>query len=141
MAERKRSKAPRTRISLPNQLAHLEQSHVHPSLWFIVEGPVAEHHWIPPFDHSLGSDEWTAQLHQHRSLGYMGVYVDDLLIAGHRSFNDTAIEAVQNVWKTSQPEHLGPHPDCVPNLRFLGVNLERVDAERSTELDLPIGSI
>ena len=74
----------------------------------------------------------------------MGVYVDDLLIAGPRSLNDTVIKAVQNVWKTSQPEHLGPDPDCVPILRllrFLGMNLERVDAECSTELNLPKGSI
>ena len=113
-----------------DKLAHLVQSHIHPSLWFIAEGAVAEHNWIPPFDHSLRSDEWTAQLHQHRILGYVGVYVDDLLIAGPRSLNDTVIKAVQNVWKTSQPEHLGPDPDCVPVLRFLGMNLERVDAER-----------
>ena len=58
------------------------------------------------FDHSLRSDEWTAQLHQHRILGCVGVYVDDLLIAGPRSLNDTVINAVQNVCKTSQPEHL-----------------------------------
>ena len=50
-------------------------------------------------------------------------------------------KAVQHVWKTSQPEHLGPDPDCVPVLRFLGVNLERVDADRSAGLDLPEGSI
>ena len=50
----------------------------------------------------------------------MGIYVDDLLIARHHSVNDTVIEAVQGVWKTSQPEHLGPDPDCVPVLRFLG---------------------
>ena len=61
----------------------------------------------------------------------MGVYVDDLLIAGPRSLNDTVIKAIQGVWKTSQPEHLGPDADCVPALRFLGVNLERVDADRS----------
>ena len=36
-----------------DKLAHLVQSHMHPSLWFIAEGAVAEHHWIPPFDHSL----------------------------------------------------------------------------------------
>ena len=71
----------------------------------------------------------------------VGVYVDDLFIAGHRSPNDTVIEAVQNVWKMSQPEHLGPDSDCVPILRFLGMNLERVDAERSAELSLPVGSI
>ena len=124
-----------------DKLAHLVQSHIHPSLWFIAEGPLVEHQWIPPFDHSLRSDEWTAQLHDHNILGYVGVYVDDLLIAGPRSLNDSLITAVQGVWKTSQPEHLGPDPDCVPVLRFLGMNLERVDAERSAELDLPVGSI
>ena len=124
-----------------DKLAHLVQSHLQPSLWFSVQGAVAEYNWIPPFDHSLRSDEWTAQLHKHRILACMGVYVDDLLIAGHCSLNDTVVEAVQNVWKTSQPEHLGPDPDCVPILRLLGMNLERVDAERSAELNLPVGSI
>ena len=69
----------------------------------------------------------------------MGVYVDDLLIAGPRSLNDTLIKAVQGIWKTSAPEHLGPDPDCVPILRFLGMNLERVDDERGKELDMPVG--
>ena len=65
-----------------DKLVHLVQSHIHPSLWFIVEGALAEHCWIiPPFDHSLRSDEWAGKLHNHRILGYMGVYVDDLLIA------------------------------------------------------------
>ena len=96
---------------------------------------------IPPFDHSLRSDEWTAKLHKHRILGYVGVYVDDLLIAGSRALNDSLIRSVQDVWKTSTPEHLGPDPDCVPSLRFLGVNLERVNEERSEELSLPVGSI
>ena len=67
-----------------------------------------------PFDHSLRSDEWTARLHDHQILGYVGVYVDDVLIAGPRSLNDSLIKAVQNVWKTSTPEHPGPDPDCVP---------------------------
>ena len=107
-----------------DKLAHLVKSHIRPSLWFIAEGAVAEHYWIPPFDHSLRSDEWTAQLHQHQILGFVGVYVDDLLIAGPRSLNDALITAVQGVWKTSQPEHLGPDADCVPVLRFLGMNLE-----------------
>ena len=71
----------------------------------------------------------------------MGVYVDDLLIAGPRSLNDSMIRAVQNVWKTSAPEHLGPDSDCVPILRFLGMNLERVNEERSEELNLPVSSI
>ena len=80
-------------------------------------------------------------LHNHKILGYVGtivgVYVDDLLIAGP----DTLIKAVQGIWKTSAPEHLGPDPDCVPILRFLGMNLERVDEERGKELDMPVGSV
>ena len=71
----------------------------------------------------------------------MGVYVDDLLIAGPRTLNDSVIRAVQEVWKTSAPEHLGPDPDCVPVLRFLGMNLERVNEEKNEELGLPVGSI
>ena len=71
----------------------------------------------------------------------MGVYVDDLLIAGPRSLNDVLITAVQGVWKTSQPEHLGPDANCVPVLRFLGMFLERAYAVRSEELNLPAGSI
>ena len=51
------------------------------------------------------------------------------------------IRAVQEVWKTSAPEHLGPDTDCVPVLRFLGMNLERVDAEKSEEVGLPVGTI
>ena len=49
------------------------------------------------------------------------------------------ILAVQEVWKTSAPEHLGSDPDCVPVLRFLGMNLERVSEEKSEELGLPVG--
>ena len=47
----------------------------------------------------------------------------------------------KEVWKTSAPEHLGPDPDCVPVLRFLGMNLERVNEEKSEELGLPVGSV
>ena len=60
-----------------DNLAHLVQSHIHPSLWFIAEGPLVPHQWISPIDHSLRSDKWTARLQDHQSLGYVGVYVDD----------------------------------------------------------------
>ena len=124
-----------------DRLAHLVQSYIHLSLWFIAEGPRESTLGIPPFDHCLRSDEWTARLHKHNILGYVGVYVDDLLIAGPRSLNDSMIRAVQDVWKPSAPEHLGPDSDCVPILRFLGMNLEQVNEERSEELSLPVGSI
>ena len=51
------------------------------------------------------------------------------------------IRSIQEVWKTGAPEHLGPDPDCVPVLRFLGMNLERVDEEKSEEVGLPVGSV
>ena len=37
-------------------------------------------------------------------------------------------------WKTSTPEHLGL---CI---RFLGMNLEHVNNDRSQELDLTVGT-
>ena len=107
-----------------NKLAHLVQSYIHPSLWFIAEGPRESTLGILPFDHCLRSDEWTSRLRKHNILGYVCVYVDDLLIAGPRSLNDSMFRAVQDGWKRSAPEHLGPDPDCVPILRFLGMNLE-----------------
>ena len=124
-----------------DKLACLAQSHIHPSLWFIAEGPRVSTPWIPPFDRCLRSDEWTARLHDHHILGYVGVYVDDLLIAGPRLLNDCLTHAVQQVWKTRTPEHLAPDSDCVPALRFLGMNLERVDADKSEELGLPVGTV
>ena len=71
-----------------------------PSLWFIVEEPLAQPHRTTFFW------PWTAKLHDHRILGYLGVYVDDLLIAGKRTLNDTVYEALQQIWKTTTPEHL-----------------------------------
>ena len=63
-----------------DKLAHLVQSYIHPSLWFIAEGPRVPTPGIPPFNYCLRSDEWTARLHDHNILGYVGVYVDDLLM-------------------------------------------------------------
>ena len=89
-----------------DKLAHLVQSYIHPSLWFIAEGPKESSPGVPPFDNCLRSDEWTAQLHKHTILGYVGVYVDDLLIAGPRSLNDSMIRAVQNVWENELPQSI-----------------------------------
>ena len=91
-----------------DKLAHLVQSYIHPSLWFIAEGPKESTPGIPPFDHCMRSDQWTARLRDHHVLGYVDVYVDGLLVAGPRTRSDSMIRAVQEVWKTSAPEHLGP---------------------------------
>ena len=69
MAERATRSSVILEFMYNDKLAHLVQSHIHTSLWFIAEGPLLEHQWIPPFDHSLRSDELTARLHDHRILG------------------------------------------------------------------------
>ena len=102
-----------------------------------MKGPVTQAHTIPPHVRSLRSDQWTAKPHAHEILGYLGVYVDDLLIAGKRTLNDALIQAVQRVWKTSTPEHLRPDRDDVLVLHSLGMSLERVSENRSQELELP----
>ena len=138
MAERERDQKLRElEFRYQDKLAHLAQSHIHPSLWFIVEGAVAEH---IGFHRLITLLEVMSGLHSCTSI--------DLRLHGclcgrlaHCTLNNTVIEAVKSVWKTSQPEHIGPDPDCVPVLRFPGMNLERVDAERSAELNLPVGSI
>ena len=81
--------------------AHLAQSHIHPSLWFSVEGPLAQSRRIPRFDQSLRSDEWTARLHDHEILGLLGVYVSSLLASD--ALNNALTKSVQQVWKTSTP--------------------------------------
>ena len=75
MAERVNQKLRDLEFMYKDKLAHLVQSHIHPSLWFIAEGPLVSNQWVPPFGHSLRSDEWTARPHDHTILGYVGVYM------------------------------------------------------------------
>ena len=113
-------------IVKPNTVWHVEKAiyglQEAPRLWQKVQ---ASPHWgfhplIIVYEAMNGQPDCISNI-----LGYVGVYVDDLLIAGPRSLNDSMIRAVQDVWKTSAPEHLGPDPDCVPILRFLGMSQRR----------------
>ena len=47
-------------------------------------------------------DKCLYTLNRGDDVAYVLVYVDDLLVAGHRSLNDTVIEAVQKVWKEDE---------------------------------------
>ena len=72
--------------------AHLVQSQIHPSLWLNVEG-------------SIGGPGGSC---------IPTTFLDILepmlrfLIPGKRTLNDALINAVQQAWNTSTPEHLGP---------------------------------
>ena len=116
-----------TLIQFQGQPAHFVRSHIHHSLWFIAQGKCVPPSPFPPFDHTKRSDEWTSALHSHMVIGFMGVCVDDLLIAGPCALNEALIKVVQEIWKNSTPEHVGPDADSVPVLRFWGVSLERVE--------------
>lgn len=57
-----------------------------------------------------------------RVLGYMIVYVDDILMVGQKELTDEASSTIQKVWSTSSPEYamLGGAP-----MRFLGIEIQR----------------
>ena len=56
-------------------------------------------------------------------LGYMIVYVDDVLMVGSKEVTDSASSTIQNVWKTSSPEYAVP--GGAP-MRFLGIEIQRL---------------
>ena len=55
-------------------------------------------------------------------LGYMIVYVDDVLMVGSRSVTDAASDTIKKVWSTSCPEYA--EPGGAP-MRFLGIEIQR----------------
>eukprot|EP00913_Durusdinium_trenchii_P006758 g6353.t2 len=66
---------------------------------------------------SPSSREWGAVL------GYMIVYVDDVLMVGSKEVADAASGMVQKVWRTSNPEY--SIPGGAP-MRFLGIEIQRL---------------
>ena len=66
---------------------------------------------------SSSTREWGAVL------GYMIVYVDDVLMVGPKAVTDSASGMVQRVWRTSSPEY--SIPGGTP-MRFLGIEIQRL---------------
>ena len=56
-------------------------------------------------------------------LGYMIVYVDDVLMVATKEVTDSASSMVQRVWRTSNPEY--SIPGGAP-MRFLGIEIQRL---------------
>ena len=111
----------------------LGESHIHPCLWFIDSGPLGALHVVPPFDHCLRIDQWMSQLHSHEVLGYLGIYVDDLVIPANVSSMTLDCRCSKNVWEASTPEHLGPDPDGVLALRFVWMSVEPIELGMSEQ--------
>ena len=58
-----------------------------------------------------------------RVLGYMIVYVDDILMVGDKKVTDVAGATIQRVWSTSNPEYSIPGGT---SMRFLGIEIQRL---------------
>ena len=71
---------------------------------------------IQEFSSSSGARSWGAVL------GYMIVYVDDVLMVGPKEVTDQASQMIQRVWETSNPEYAVP--GGAP-MRFLGIEIQR----------------
>eukprot|EP00971_Amphidinium_carterae_P098284 1944380-Amphidinium_carterae.1 len=66
----------------------------------------------------------------------MGMHVDEYILRGKKQVNNHIIAAIQNVRKTSEPEHVGPE-DPKGKLKFLGITITRAETTRD---DIPEGS-
>ena len=71
---------------------------------------------IQEFSLNSGVRTWGAVL------GYMIVYVDDVLMVGPKEVTDKASQTIQRIWKTSNPEYAAP--GGAP-MRFLGIEIQR----------------
>ena len=68
-----------------------------------------------------GSEKTTGECGE--VLGYMIVYVDDVLMVGSRPVTDAASATIKKIWSTSNPEYA--EPGGAP-MRFLGIEIERL---------------
>lgn len=71
---------------------------------------------IQEFSSASGVRNWGAVL------GYMIVYVDDVLMVGPKEVTDRASQTIQRVWKASNPEYAAP--GSAP-MHFLGIEIQR----------------
>ena len=60
--------------------------------------------------------------HEDQELGYLLVYVDDLLFVGSEQIVSSSMQAVRSMWQCSEPEYL----DGEKSMRFCGFELRRV---------------
>ena len=86
---------------------------VHPSLWLVVKEDVLRK------DPKERFEDVATLVDQQDVLGLVGVYVDDTLVTGPKNICEGVIKALQQLWKTGDPEYLTP----ITPFRFLGVKV------------------
>ena len=98
------------------RLCWLERCPAEENLWKIREdlsGPSGS------IDVSRNPQSRDPCMHGCRTVGLVGVYVDDILITAEEGQDQSYIDAVQSEWKTSTPEFVRPEA----SVRFCGYNL------------------
>ena len=100
MATRKRPEASRSRVQVSEQ-ACSPCPKLHPSKPMVYcRRPQTVRPWgFNPSIIASGAINGQPNCTSTTFLGYVGVYVDDLLTAGPRALNDSLIRSVQDVWK------------------------------------------
>ena len=82
---------------------YLQQSHVHMSLWYMVQGPkpkvVSNRPCVPDGTHP-DCHTWVAS----HIVGALIVYVDDLLVSAPLDINQAFMASLKSKWTTSEPE-------------------------------------
>ncbi len=103
---------------------YLSQSHVHLSLWYIMQGQRQvgknPHDEPVPEVGRPAARDWL----KGKRVGAVLVYVDDLLSAADRRILEAMFKALGSKWERSVPGFLGTGPKDVDVIRFLGMDIE-----------------
>ncbi|CAE7253843.1 RE1 [Symbiodinium sp. CCMP2592] len=101
------------RIIVGDRELRLWQSFADENLWLISE--------TEPIQDWCGPQDWTPLGLPAKILGWVGVYIDDMIIGGDKAVVQGVLDAVTARWKCGTPEWVG-HESSRP-LRFLGLDL------------------
>ncbi|CAE7388004.1 RE1 [Symbiodinium sp. CCMP2592] len=101
------------RIVVGDRELRLWQSFADENLWLISE--------TEPIQDWCGPQDWTPLGLPAKILGWVGVYIDDMIIGGEKAVVQGVLDAVTARWKCGTPEWVG-HESSRP-LRFLGLDL------------------
>ena len=101
------------RIVVGDRELRLWQSFADENLWLISE--------TEPIQDWCGPQDWTPLGLPAKILGWVGVYIDDMIIGGDKVVVQGVLDAVTARWKCGTPEWVG-HESSRP-LRFLGLDL------------------
>eukprot|EP00971_Amphidinium_carterae_P343534 6483317-Amphidinium_carterae.1 len=103
---------------------YLQQSHRHPSMWYIMQGKPTSEKKMKTLRLDDGEVPRSFDALKGHRVGTFIVYVDDLLAVGKKSILETFFKKIQTVWEIATPEYLTGDPEDVESIRSLGMEIE-----------------